>query len=218
MPSVASDKQGKPRSRGRRRRTKRIEEVVEYAVSHRIRTHILIVLNEGTFTATQIAAIIDEPLNNVSNHIGELLERGSIEIAKTDAVRNVNRHWYRAVEMPQFSEAEWATLTPEQKQVTCGLVVQSMTAETMTGLWSGKMRDDPHLLLAWAWRNVDQQGRREIEQEQLRSWSRIQEIEVAAINRCAESGEELVSVLVSQTGFERARKGPVPPPESENGE
>jgi predicted transcriptional regulator len=198
-------------------RKKSIEEVVSYALNHKIRVHILIVLNEGTFTTKQLADIIGEPLNNVANHVRELLEGGSIEIAKSEMVRNTQQHYYRAVEIPEYSDEEVAAMTPEQKQVTSGLAVQSMMAEIMAGLWSGRMRDDPHLWLAWDWRNVDAQGRKEIADEQARSWRRIQEIEEESMNRRAESGEEAVSVLVSQTGFKRARKGPTPP-RSENSE
>jgi DNA-binding transcriptional ArsR family regulator len=198
-------------------RKKSIEEVVSYAVGHRIRVHILIVLNEGTFTPSQISRIIDEPLNNVSNHIRELLDAGSIELAKTEQVRNTPQHYYRAVEMPYYSDEEVAAMTPEQRQVTAGLAIQSMVAEMMAGLWSGKMQNDPRLWLAWNWFNVDAQGREEIADEQERSWRRIQEIEVEATNRRAKSGEGAVSILVSQTGFERARKGPTPPPPSGDG-
>ena len=42
-------------------RRKRIEDVVAYAVSHRIRVHILWILNEGTYTNAQVAEIIGEP-------------------------------------------------------------------------------------------------------------------------------------------------------------
>lgn len=193
-------------------RKKRIEEVVHYATGHRIRVHILIVLNEGTFTTGQIAHIIDESVSNVSNHIRELLDAGSIEHVKTERVRNANQHYYRAIEMPHYTDEEVAAMTPEQRQVTAGLAIQSMVAEVMAGLWSGKMKHDPRLWLAWDWFNVDEQGREEIADEQEGSWGRCRGIEVDAINRCAESGEETVSILVSQTGFERARKGPNPPP------
>lgn len=191
-----------------RRRRKHIEEVVSYAVNHPTRFQILIILNEGTFTASEIAEILDQPLNNVSNHLRGLLDAGSIELAKSEMVRNVQRHWYRAVEIPEFSDEEVAAMTPQQKHVLSGLAVQSMIAEIMAGLHSGKMRDDEHLWLAWDWRNVDVQARREIADEQARSWQRIEEIEAESINRVAESGEQTISVLVSQTGFERARKGP----------
>jgi DNA-binding transcriptional ArsR family regulator len=193
-------------------RKKKIEEVVTYAWGHRTRVYILIVLNEGTFTPGQIAHIIDEPLNNVSNHVRELLDAGSIELVKTEQVRNATLHYYRAVEMPYYSDEEVAAMTPEQRQMTAGLAIQSMVAEVMAGLWAGKMQHDPRLWLAWDWFNVDAQGREEIADEQERSWERFREIEIDAINRCAKSGEESVSILVSQTGFERARKGPTSSP------
>ena len=199
-------------------RKKSIEEVVSYAVGHRIRVHILIVLNEGTFSAGQIAAIIEEPLNNVSNHIRELLDAGSIELAETKRVRNTLQHYYRAVEIPHYSDEEVAAMTPEQRQVTAGLAIQSMVAEVMAGLWAGKMTNDPRLWLAWDWFNVDAQGRKEIADEQARSWERIRDIEIEATNRRVESGEDARSILVSQTGFERARKGPTPPPPPANGD
>ncbi len=199
-------------------RKKSIEEVVAYAVGHRVRVHILIVLNEGTYPAGEIAEIIDEPLNNVSNHIRELLDAGSIEHAETKRARNMLQHYYRAVETPHYSDEEVAAMTPEQRQVTAGLAIQSMVAEIMAGLWSGNMQNDPRLWLAWDWFNVDGQGRQEIADEQERSWRRFRDIEVEAINRCAESGEEATSILVSQTGFKRARKGPTPPSRSPDGE
>jgi DNA-binding transcriptional ArsR family regulator len=192
-------------------RKKSIEEVVGYAVSHRIRVHILIVLNEGTYTAGQIAQIIGEPLNNVSNHIRELLDAGSIELAKTEPKGNVLQHFYRAVEMPFYSQEEAEAMTPEQRQVTAGLVVQSASAEVMAALWAGKLAD-PRAWLAWDWFNVDEQGREDMEDEQKRSWERMQEIEVEATNRRAESGEDATSMLITQFGYERARKGHKFPP------
>ena len=199
-------------------RKKSIEEVVSYAVGHRTRVHILIVLNEGTFTPGQIAEVIDEPLNNVSNHVRELLDAGSIELAETKRVRNTLQHYYRAIEMPHYTDEEVAAMTPEQRQVTAGLAIQSMVAEVMAGLWSGNMQNDPRLWLAWDWLNVDGQGREEIADEQERSWGRFREIEVESTNRRARSGEDATSILVSQTGFKRARKGPTPPHRSSDDE
>ena len=135
-------------------RRKRIEEVVGYALNHRTRVHILIILNEGTFTAKQIADIIGEPLNNVSNHIRELLDAGSIELAKTEMVRNTQQHHYRAVEIPHYSDEEVAAMTP-RRSGNLWLGIQSMIAEIMAALWAGQMEADPRVWLAWDWRNVD---------------------------------------------------------------
>lgn len=197
---------------------KSIEEVVAYALGHRIRVHVLTILNEGTYTPDQIAQIIGEPLNNVSHHIRELLDGGSIELAKTEKVRNTNQHYYRAVEMPFYSEAEAEAMTPQQRKVTAGLTMQCMMAEAMSAFWAGKLHDDPRVWLAWRWFNVDEQGRQDIADEQQRSWERYQAIEVESTNRRAESGDDAASIIVGQMGFERERTAPRPPAAGANAE
>lgn len=207
-PELARSTNSRPRRPSETK--KRIEDVVAYALRHKTRVHILIVLNEGTFSTGQIAEIIGEPLNHVSNHVRELLEAGSIEIAKTEVRRNANQHFYRAIAVSHFSDEEVAAMTPEERQVTVGLHIQSMLAEVLAGLSSGAMTNDPRLWLSWDWFNVDERGRREIADEQARSWERIREIETEAVNRVADSGESTISVIASQTGFPRARRGPKP--------
>lgn len=190
---------------------KGIEEVVHYAVGHRIRVYALTLLNEAVYCPDEIAAIIGEPTNKVAHHIKELLDAGSIELAKTEQVRNTTRHFYRAVEMPYYSDEEIAAMTPQQRQVTMGLTLQCMNAETMAAFWAGKMHSDPQVWLAWRWFNVDEKGRQDIADEQARLWARVREIEVESTNRRAESGEDASSIVVAQLGFERERSAPKPP-------
>lgn len=192
-------------------RKKTIEEVVGFAWNHKIRVQVLSLLNEGTYTPGQIAAIIGEPLPRVSHHIRELAEGGSIELAKVDKARNADQHFYRAVEMPFYSDEEVWAMTPEQRQMSAGFVIQNMIAEAMAAFWAGTIRDDPRTWLAWRWFNVDEEGRAAIADEQQRHWDRIREIETEAVGRCAGSGEEPKSVIVANMGFERVRTAPAPP-------
>ncbi len=197
-------------------RGKSIEEVVSYALGHRIRVQALTILAEGVFSVDQVAAIIDEPTNKVAHHVSELYDAGSIELAKTEPVggKNVIQHFYRAVEMPYYSEEEIAAMTPQQRQVTAGLVLQTVMSEAMAAFWAGNMVNDPRVWLASKWFNVDQEGREEIADEQERSWERMCEIEEKAINRVAASGGRSRSVMVAQLGYFRERKGPTMPPNS----
>jgi DNA-binding transcriptional ArsR family regulator len=195
-------KTGRP---GQRR--KRIEDVVAYAVSHRIRVHILWILNEGTYTNTQVAEIIGEPANNVANHMRELLDAGSIELAKSEQKGNLVQNYYRAVEIPFYSEEDAEEMTHEQRQVTAGLVVQSAAAEIMAALWTGTLAD-PRTILAWSPHTLDQEGREDLEAEERRYLERAQEIEIEATNRRAKSGEIGQSMVVAMFGFERARRPP----------
>jgi DNA-binding transcriptional ArsR family regulator len=192
-------------------RNKSIEEVLSFAWNHKIRVQVLSLLNEGTYTPGQIAAMIGEPLSKVSHHIRELAEGGSIELAKVSKARNADQHYYRAVEMPFYSDEEVWAMTPEQRQMSAGFVIQNMIAETMSAFWAGTIRDDPRTWLAWRWFNVDQEGRGEIAEEQQRHWDRMRDIEAEAVNRCAESGEEPKSIIVANMGFKRERTAPAPP-------
>lgn len=193
-------------------RGKSIEEVLGYALSHRIRVYVLTLLNEGTYTPDELARIIGEPTNKVSHHIKELLDAGSIELAKVEKVRNADQHYYRAVEMPFYTDEEAEAMTPQQRKVTAGLTLQCMMAEAMAAFWAGKLSDDPAgVLLAWRWFSLDAQGRDDLAREQADWWERVREIEVESTNRRAESGEVAVSYVVAHMGFERERTAPKPP-------
>jgi predicted transcriptional regulator len=192
---------GKRATRGR----KGIEEVVQYALGHKIRVHVLILLNDGIYTAGELATIIGEPLNNIHNHLRKMLEDGSIEIAKEERKGNMTQYWYKAVEIQYYSQEEAEELTHLQRHMIAGAIVQSGTAEVMAGLYAGKLAD-PRAVVFWDWFNVDDQGREEIEAENVRYLKRLREIEVEATNRCAKSGEESTSMLLNVSCFERARK------------
>jgi DNA-binding transcriptional ArsR family regulator len=200
-------KTGRPGQSG-----KSLEERVGYALGHRIRVEILTLLIEAVYTADDIAAIIGESRQNVHHHLRELLDGGSIEIARVEKRRNTELHYYRAVEMREYDEAATAAATPEERQALAGLIAQHSTAELMAALAAGKLSNDPQVCLAWRWFNLDAEGRRELAAEQERLWKRAHEIEAEATSRRAESGEEATSYIVAQWGFERVRTAPVPPP------
>lgn len=192
-------------------RPKGIEEVVQYALGHKIRVHILIVLNDGIYTAAQLAEIIGEPLNNVSNHLRKMLDDGSIEIAKEGRKGNVVQYWYKAVEIPYYSQETAEGMTHLQRQMIAGAIVQSGSAEVLAALYAGRLAN-PRTVLFWHWYNVDRQGREELESENVRYLERVREIEAESTNRRAESGEDAISMLVSLSVFERARKAREFPP------
>lgn len=195
---------------------KSVEERLEFALGHRTRVYVLTLLNEGSYTSEDLADIIGEPVGNISHHIRSLLKDSSIEHVKSEPVRNTLQHYYRAIKMPFYTDEELAAMTPEERQETIGLTLQCLMAEIMTAFWSGKMEADPRLWLAWRWFNVDEQGRKDLADEQERSWQRAREIEAESANRCAVSGDETVSIIGASAGFERARTAPKAAPPVSN--
>lgn len=201
---------GKPAKKQKRGKT--IEEVVSYSMGHRTRIEILTLLNEGIYTPDEISEILGEPLGRVTHHINELVDRGAIELAKTEPARNWTRHYYRAVEQPYISEEQALRMTPQQRQIFVGVVLQSIMAESMSAFWAGNLIDDPsRTLLSWRWFNVDRQGQDEIIEELADSWERVQEIETRSTARRLETNEEAISMIVAMQGFKRSR-GSVHPP------
>jgi DNA-binding transcriptional ArsR family regulator len=188
-----------------RAKARTIEEAVSYAIGHRIRIEILAILNEGAYSPDDLARMTGKPLSKVTHHVKELLDSRSIEIAKVERVRNMTQNFYRAVEIPFYSDEEMAAKTPEERQEIYGLVLQACMAEALASLGAGKIAEDPRAWLAWRWVNVDALGGEEIADEQAASWQRIVEIEARATSRRAESGEPATSRIVTSLGYERSR-------------
>jgi DNA-binding transcriptional ArsR family regulator len=194
-----------------------IEEAVSYAVGHRIRIEILAALNERSYSSIELARIVKQPLSTVSHHIEELLKSRSIEVARTERVRNIEQNFYRSIEFGYISDEELTTLPREVRQEMYGILLQAAMAEALASFWAGKIADDPRAFTAWRWFNVDAQGRDDIADELMRSWRRFQEIEAESTNRRAESGEEAQSIIVTSLGYPRSRTSPheAPPPSVE---
>jgi hypothetical protein len=191
-------------------RKKSIEEMVAYAIGHRIRVLILITLQEGVYSPAEIADIIGEPLNKVSNHVTELAEGGSIEIVDTKMRRNTAQHFYRATQVPIYLREDVEAMTVFERQVTAGLIVQSLMAEVMASLGAGKLSDDPGVCLVWDRLNLDEQGRQAVAKEQEESWGRVAKFEEESLLRAAASGEDTIPYVTATLGFERARRAPKP--------
>jgi DNA-binding transcriptional ArsR family regulator len=194
-----------------------VEEAVSYGVGHRVRIEVQAALHEGPASANGLAKILRQPLSTVTHHVGELLRDGSIEIAHTEQVGNVTQNFYCVVKLPFYSDEDWAAMTAEERQVTSALILQASMAEALASLWAGKFHGDPHVMVAWNRIHLDEQGRKDLADEQGRSWERMKEIEAEAATRRAESGEPGVTYVITSLGFERSRTGAPPPmPSGEN--
>jgi DNA-binding transcriptional ArsR family regulator len=200
-----------PKATTKPERERSIEEAVSYAVAHRVRIEALCVLNERTYSAQELARVIQQPLSTVTHHVEELLKSGSIEVAETKQIRNISQNFYRAVEIPFLSDKQMEALPRDARQEIYGLILQASISEVLASFSAGKLSSDPRVVLAWRWFNVDAQGRKDIADEQARSWERVTEIEAESAARRADSGEEATSVIVTSFGYERSRTSPSPP-------
>jgi DNA-binding transcriptional ArsR family regulator len=186
-----------------------VEEAVGYALKHQHRVELLCLLNEGERNRYELAALIGEEPAKIKHHLKELLDEGSIELAYSKRVGNMMQHYYRAVEIPLYSDEEIEALRPEERQAFAGVILQAVMAEALAALWAGKMAEDRRVWLSWRWFHVDSQGREDIADEQARHWKRVREIEAESANRCAKSGEPTKSIIVASLGHVRCRRAPM---------
>lgn len=188
-----------------------VEDAVSYALSHRIRIELLCLLNEAVYTAAALANRTPWSLPTVSYHLKEMLRAGSIEIAKVEKIRNVDQHFYRAVELPVVDDEEAEALPPEVKQEYAAVILQAVLAECLGALRAQKL-NKPLVRMMWSWFDLTAQGRQELADEQLESWERIVEIAARDTNRRADSDEEGKSVIAVTFGFERSSASRSPAP------
>jgi DNA-binding transcriptional ArsR family regulator len=186
------------------KKKKTIEGSVRFALGHKTRVEVLMALNDGVYTVAELSEILGVPANALGNHLLKMLEDGSIEIAKEERRGNVVTYWYKAVELPVYSQAEAEAMTPQQRQATVGAILQRGSAEVFGALEAGKLAD-PRSILYWHWYNVDAQGREEIEDISLRFLEELREVEVRSTNRRVKSREDATTMLVDLAVFERVR-------------
>ncbi|HET7590983.1 MAG TPA: winged helix-turn-helix domain-containing protein [Solirubrobacterales bacterium] len=194
---------------------RRVEEVTSRGIGHRFRIEILAALHEGPANTTQLARILRQPHSKVWNHVQELLKDGSIEEAFATEERNHKITYYRVVELPFFSEQAVREMTPEERQITAALILQSSAAEALAALWAGKLAHDPKVMLAWNRIVLDRKGREDLCDEQARNWDRMEEIAAESANRRAKTGEAGVMHIITSYGYERARSTPPEPVEGD---
>lgn len=196
----------KLRKAAKKFRKRKIEDAVTYALGHGVRVDILCYLNEAPRSTTELAALLGLGLSGVEHHVKALLASRSIELAYVEeGSGNTREHFYRAVEIPFFTDEEMWAMPFATRQEIYGLILQSSVAEALAAFRAGKVSNDPRVCMAWRWFNLDAQGRRDLADVNARSWDRMMEIEAESADRRAASGEEGVSIVVSLLAHERTR-------------
>src|SRR5262249_34934885 len=82
------------------KRKRRPEDALPHSVNHWIRVEILAILNEGEFSAGEIARMLGEDVKNVRPHLLDLYRSGCVEFAGHKMVAGSMRPVYRALVLP----------------------------------------------------------------------------------------------------------------------
>lgn len=177
------------------------------ALSHPTRMRAMNVFWEREASPREIAAELDEPLNNVTYHINQLLELGWIELMAKRPVRGgrVVEHFYKAAANSHIADAEWEMLGEKEKLQMDKTIVSLMSKDVSEAILSGSFfaRDDNHLTRIPV--EVDDLGWEETKEILDRTLEELMAVREAVANRVANSGEETIPTKVEIIHFESPR-------------
>ncbi|MGN6257522.1 MAG: helix-turn-helix domain-containing protein [Solirubrobacterales bacterium] len=122
------------------------EQLVK-GLSHPVRVECLTVLSQRVASPREIAEALDEDLSNVSYHVRVLDELGLIELVAEEPVRGAVAHYYKAVERPILSNADWEKLSPEVRKAISAYGWDILIKDVATAIERGTFdnRADRHL-------------------------------------------------------------------------
>jgi DNA-binding transcriptional ArsR family regulator len=132
------------------------------ALSHPLRAHVLMILNDRVASPNEIAQLIEAPLPNVSYHVRVLSELGWIELVRTARRRGFIEHYYRALERPYFTDTEWASIPLQARGAISEITLRTVWEEVREALESGAFEARPDRYLIRAPLELDEQGWREV--------------------------------------------------------
>lgn len=176
-------------------------------LSHPVRTECLTILAERTASPSQLAEILNHDLSNISYHVRTLVELGLVELVGEESVRGAVAHYYRAVERPLASPAEWEQLPPQVKAAfsahSWDVLLKCVTTAIDRGTFDS--RPDRHLTRTPVL--LDSEGFARISSLMDELLEAIFTEQAAATDRMTQSGEKPIHAVAGTAFF------PMPEPE-----
>jgi DNA-binding transcriptional ArsR family regulator len=146
------------------------------ALGHPLRQQVLIRLNEGVASPSEVAGELGERLPNISYHFRILHELGAIELVGTTPRRGALEHHYRATMRPFFSDDDWATLPPSTRRAVLDGVLRQIHEDVGRAAGAGGF-DDELIHVTRSPLSLDERGWRELAELLERTLEKAQEIQ-----------------------------------------
>jgi hypothetical protein len=124
-----------------------------------------------------------------------------IELVSTAQTNDRRRNLYRAVVRGVLDTETFAGLTKRARESLSVRTVNLIVGDTETSIMSGAMDSHPSMTLLRIPTPVDAQGYDEIADELVATQKRIEEIQIASVNRRAHSKESAIGVYTYLMAF-----------------
>lgn len=173
--------------------------------SHPTRIRCYFILAERTASPNEMARAMETSVDHVAYHVRRLKRFGAIELVGTEQRRGATEHYYRAVERPMISSAEWAALSRDERASVSRVVLQHVFADAVGAEDAGTFdsRTDRSLIRLPV--VVDDQGFAEISALHDELYERTLEIWSQSLERLGKNPESKgISAMATTMLFEQA--------------
>jgi DNA-binding transcriptional ArsR family regulator len=161
------------------------------AISHPTRMHAMSVLWNREASPREIAAELDEPVNNVTYHMKQLVELGWIELVAQRPAHGgrVMESFYKATRSSVFDDSDLEAIGTRGRSMMNTIILNDMSQDIREAMLSGTFseRDDNQLTRIPI--EVDEEGWEETKQVLDRALEELLAVKARVVNRAAESGE-----------------------------
>jgi DNA-binding transcriptional ArsR family regulator len=171
------------------------------AISHPIRHHVLVMLNDRVASPNEIATEMGESLGRVSYHVRRLAEIGAIELVRTEPRRGAVEHFYRATAQAWFSAADWARLPKTTRRNVYGQNLDRIAGDVVAAAGAGGF-DEAQAHVSVTLLDLDEQAIADVSALLARTLERVLEIQSESAARA--SGGDTASTELAIMHFGRA--------------
>ena len=191
-----------------RREPKNLRQVIDpalaQALSHPLRSHILMTLGDRVASPSEIAKELEMNARDLNYHFEILVEVGMIKLVRTEKRRGVLEHFYE-LKPPVFlvDDSEWSGL-PEQIQSRFRIdLLREAARAAMDALQAGTFSGfDSHQSRVTV--ILDEKGRRDVFDLMQATLERVLEVSRRCSKGLQDRPEEGAPVEVFMMGFETA--------------
>ena len=179
------------------------------AMAHPTRVRVLTVLNDRVASPKELAAEIDESLNNVAYHVDILKELGCIELVKTEPSGGgrVIEHFYRATQRSYFDADAWERHGEKERLAVSTTLMRLASEDINEAMAKGTFTDPDDNHISRTPLVVDRPGWEEITSILDRALEELLAVPEAVLGRTGGTDAETMPVKVEIIQFRSPSSG-----------
>lgn len=162
----------------------------------------LVVLNERTAEAAELAVKLDVDVATMKGHLEKMRAQGLIEVVGDSPNGEVAEPSYRALVRALWSNEEWASLSLEERRHLSAWIVKMIVADAEVALEAGSFntRNDSHASRTVS--VVDERGWSQLTRIYNEALEASFAVQAESAERLAESGDDGITVMSAMLCFE----------------